>query len=41
MSDGEHVTVSIWSYLYGPDGAAAAARDDPRWRQWLAERAAS
>ena len=37
---GEHVTVSIWSYLYGPDGAAAAARDDPRWRQWLTERAA-
>ena len=39
--DGEHVTVSIWSYLYGPDAAAAAARDDPRWRQWLAERSAS
>ncbi|MCY4630028.1 MAG: SRPBCC domain-containing protein [bacterium] len=38
--DGEHVTTSIWSYLYGPDGAAAAARDDPRWRQWLTERAA-
>ncbi|MCY4102144.1 MAG: hypothetical protein OXG55_02590 [bacterium] len=37
--DGEHVTVSIWSYLYGP-GAAAAARDDPRWRQWLTDRAA-
>ena len=37
--DGEAVTVSIWSYLYGPDGAAAAARDDPRWRQWLADRA--
>ena len=39
--DGEHVTVSIWSYLYGPEGAAAAARDDQRWRQWLAERAAA
>ena len=38
--DGDHVTVSIWSYLYGPDGAAAAARDEPRWRQWLADRAA-
>ena len=37
--DGEHVTVSIWSYLYGPEGAAAAARDDPRWRQWLTARA--
>ena len=39
--DGEHVTVSIWSYLYGPGGAAAAARDDPQWRQWLAERGAN
>ena len=39
--DGEHVTVSIWSYLYGPEGAAAAARDDPRWRQWLTDRAAT
>jgi uncharacterized protein YndB with AHSA1/START domain len=38
---GEQVTVSIWSYLYGPDGAAAAARDYPRWRQWLAARAAA
>lgn len=39
--DGEAVTVSIWSYLYGPDGAAAAARDDPCWRQWLNKRAAA
>ena len=39
--DGEQVTVSIWSYLYGPDAAAAAARDDPRWRQWLTARAAT
>ena len=37
--DGDHVTVSIWSYLYGPDGAAAAERDDPLWRRWLSERA--
>ena len=37
--DGEHVAVSIWSYLYGPDAAAAAARDGPRWRQWLTDRA--
>ena len=37
--DGDHVTVSIWSYLYGPDGAAAAERDDRRWRRWLSERA--
>ena len=27
--DGEHVAVSIWSYLYGPDAAAAAARRRP------------
>lgn len=36
---GEEVSVSIWSYLYGRDGFAAAQRDEPRWRQWLAERA--
>ena len=38
---GEQVTVSIWSYLYGPDAPAAAAEDDPRWRQWLTTRAAT
>ncbi|MDE0654802.1 MAG: SRPBCC domain-containing protein [bacterium] len=38
--DGEAVTVSIWSYLYGSEGASAAARDDPCWRQWLTSRAA-
>ena len=31
--------VSVWLYLYGPDAAAAAERDDPRWRAWLAEQA--
>lgn len=36
---GDHVSVSIWSYLYGPEGAAAAERDDPLWRRWLSERA--
>ncbi len=36
---GEQVCVSVWSYLYGKDGIAAAERDEPRWRQWLAERA--
>lgn len=29
--------VSVWSYLYGPEGATAAARDEPRWRDWLTE----
>lgn len=36
---GEHVGVSIWSYLYGADGAAAATRDEPRWAEWLSDRA--
>jgi uncharacterized protein YndB with AHSA1/START domain len=36
--DGEYVAVSIWSYLYGSDGAAAAERDEPVWQQWLDER---
>ena len=34
---GDPVNVSIWSYLYGPDGAAAR-RDEPAWASWLAER---
>ncbi len=32
---GEHVEVSVWTYLYGDDGIAAAERDEPLWRQWL------
>jgi uncharacterized protein YndB with AHSA1/START domain len=36
---GDHINVSIWSYLYGADGAAAATRDEPRWTKWLSERA--
>lgn len=31
------VGVSIWFYLYGEAGAAAAVRDEPRWRAWLDE----
>lgn len=38
---GDQTGVSVWSYLYGPDGAAAATRDEPRWWAWLAERGAS
>jgi uncharacterized protein YndB with AHSA1/START domain len=34
---GDMVSVSIWMYLYGEAGAAAAARDEPRWQGWLAE----
>ncbi len=37
----ELVTISVWSYLYGPDGAAAAARDEPLWRSWLGENAST
>jgi uncharacterized protein YndB with AHSA1/START domain len=37
----DHVGVSIWSYLYGTDGAAAAERDEPLWQSWLDERAAA
>lgn len=32
---GEQVEVSVWSYLYGNAGAAAAERDEPLWQQWL------
>ncbi len=35
---GEHMSISIWLYLYGADGAAAVERDEPRWSDWLAKR---
>ena len=35
---GQQVSVSIWSYLYGKEGIAAAERDEPAWRKWLGER---
>lgn len=38
---GQQSSVSIWSYLYGTDGAAAAGRETARWQAWLDERAAS
>ncbi|WP_419842759.1 SRPBCC family protein [Candidatus Poriferisodalis sp.] len=37
--NGDTAMVSVWLYLYGPEGAAAAERDDPRWRAWLDSRA--
>lgn len=37
---GDSVSVSVWSYLYGADGAAIVERDEPRWQAWLAARAA-
>ncbi len=38
---GDEVSVSIWSYLYGSDGLAAAERDEPAWSDWLNQRAIS
>ena len=36
---GDQMTVSVWSYLYGAEGKVAASQDEPRWQQWLTERA--
>ena len=36
---GDQMTVSVWMYLYGADGRAAATHDEPRWQPWLNERA--
>lgn len=38
--DGESVQVSIWTYRYGDDAAAAAEADQNGWQAWLSERAA-
>lgn len=37
--DGDAVGVSVWSYLYGDAGAAAAGTTEPAWWEWLAARA--
>ena len=34
---GDQATISIWSYLYGDKGSAAAERDRPAWQTWLDE----
>ncbi|MEE9416586.1 MAG: SRPBCC domain-containing protein [Acidimicrobiales bacterium] len=34
---GDQAEISIWSYLYGVEGATAAARDEPGWVKWLAD----
>jgi hypothetical protein len=36
---GDRSGVSVWFYLYGAEGAAAAERDAPLWQQWLADHA--
>jgi uncharacterized protein YndB with AHSA1/START domain len=32
----EGASVSVWSYLYGPDAPSIVERDKPRWQEWLA-----
>lgn len=34
-SMGDHVGVSVWSYLYGDRRDDIVGRDEPRWRAWL------
>jgi uncharacterized protein YndB with AHSA1/START domain len=29
-------SISVWSYLYGPDAPSVVERDKPRWQAWLA-----
>ena len=36
-TQGGAATVAIWSYLYGDQGAAAAERDEPLWREWFSQ----
>lgn len=31
----EGSSVSIWTYLYGPDAQAIVERDKPRWQHWI------
>jgi uncharacterized protein YndB with AHSA1/START domain len=36
---GDATSVSVWSYLYGPDAGGIVERDKPRWQLWLDARA--
>jgi uncharacterized protein YndB with AHSA1/START domain len=36
---GEGCSVSVWSYLYGPEAQAIVERDKPRWQDWLVSNA--
>ncbi|MGB5755903.1 MAG: SRPBCC domain-containing protein [Acidimicrobiales bacterium] len=38
--DAERIATSIWCYFYGDDRAELAARDQPRWRDWLEQHGA-
>ena len=32
---GDQTGLSVWSYLYGPEGAATQKRAEPLWQEWL------
>lgn len=32
---GDQTGLSVWSYLYGPEGASAQKRLEPQWQTWL------
>jgi uncharacterized protein YndB with AHSA1/START domain len=32
---GDSTSVSVWLYLYGDEASAVAAREEPRWSEWL------
>ena len=34
---GDQTSLSVWSYLYGPEGEATQERDQPRWQDCLAQ----
>jgi hypothetical protein len=36
--DGVTLTVNMSGRLYGPDAAAVAQREQPRWEAWLSNR---
>lgn len=38
---GEHVSVSVWSYVYGSEREAIVERDTSQWAAWLGERGVS
>ncbi len=34
----DEISVSIWSYLYGPEAAEIRTSDEPAWMAWLSQR---
>jgi uncharacterized protein YndB with AHSA1/START domain len=39
VEGGATCSVSVWSYLYGPEGRAIAERDRSRWQTWIERQA--